>query len=109
MTQANLPTDAELKILFKQKGREALVWYAWRNAMRALPSLGVIPIKNTWSKKPIYRVFTVLRANVFAFAYGIPLLRVGVSASGAAASGAADAADAAAASAAAARRRSSSD
>ncbi len=76
MTQAKLPTKEELQTLLEQKGREALVWYAWRNAMRALPALGRLPITTIWSEKPIYRVFTVIRANVFAFAYGMPLLRL---------------------------------
>ncbi|NQZ12034.1 MAG: hypothetical protein HRT35_33190 [Algicola sp.] len=75
MTQAKLPTKEQLQTLFELKGREALVWYAWRNAMRALPALGQQPITTVWSEKPVYRVFSVLRANVFTFVCGLSLLR----------------------------------
>ncbi|MDQ5768081.1 COR domain-containing protein [Thiothrix subterranea] len=46
---AELPTEEELEKLYHEKGHDALVWYAWRNALRVLPlfQLGIAWRRNT--------------------------------------------------------------
>jgi len=50
---ATLPTKEELEQLYKDKGREAVVWYAWRNSLRALPILGRLPLKEVWEEDAV--------------------------------------------------------
>jgi GTPase SAR1 family protein len=61
---AELPTKEELKKLYDEKGWEALTWYAWRNALRALPVLGVRPLKNTWSQNVLQHSFQVCQVSL---------------------------------------------
>ena len=44
---AKLPTKKDLKKLCREKGFDALAWYAWRNALRTFPILGSIPSQKT--------------------------------------------------------------
>lgn len=37
------PTEKELASIYQDKGREVLVWYAWRCVLRILPLLGLSP------------------------------------------------------------------
>ena len=62
-----LPTKRELKQLIENRGREAVVWYAWRNAMRVLPVLGRKPNKQVWLKQPVKHVYAVIRVNILVF------------------------------------------
>ncbi|MBU0653524.1 MAG: hypothetical protein KJ914_00140 [Gammaproteobacteria bacterium] len=48
---AELPTKEDLEKLYRKKGHDALVWYAWRNALRALPLFGRLPIKEIISER----------------------------------------------------------
>ena len=43
---AELPTEEELEKLYHEKGRDALIWYVWRNTLRALSILGRHPLQN---------------------------------------------------------------
>lgn len=57
---AELPTKKELLQLYFEKGQNALIWYAWRNALRIVPALG----DNTLQKMPedlVRNLYTVCR------------------------------------------------
>lgn len=54
-----LPTQEELENLYHEKGQDALVWYAWRNALRALPSLRMLEGIDT-----IHSIYTVCRSSL---------------------------------------------
>lgn len=56
-----LPTRQALEQLYHDKGREALVWYAWRNALRALPVLGSAPPSSLWQQQTVQHTFAVCR------------------------------------------------
>lgn len=58
---AELPTKEELEQLYHEKGHGALVWYAWRNALRASPSLGALPLRKTWIERTVYYSYATLR------------------------------------------------
>jgi hypothetical protein len=58
---AELPTKKELEQLYHEKGKEALVWYAWRNALRASSLLGIEPLEKSWPDNTLQHVFAVLR------------------------------------------------
>ena len=64
LTRADLPTTEMLEKLGKDRGREAVVWYAWRNAMWAFSLLGRRPIEEMWSKHGVRYFYSVLRVNV---------------------------------------------
>ncbi|MCK5813333.1 MAG: hypothetical protein KAH03_03705, partial [Cocleimonas sp.] len=59
-----LPTKEELEQLYHKKGKEALVWYAWRNALRALPLLGGWSLKKIWKEDTVKHVFSVCRVSL---------------------------------------------
>ena len=59
-----LPSQKGLETLYEKRGREALVCYAWRNALRALPFLGVVPLGHIWKKDPIRHVFGFCRVLI---------------------------------------------
>ena len=50
---AEFPTKEKLEKLYHEKGRDVLVWYAWRNTLRVLPTLGYLPLQyqRTWSRE----------------------------------------------------------
>lgn len=59
---AELPTKEELEKLYHEKGHDALVWYAWRNALRVLPlfRLGI-----AWRGNTVVRyAYMVCRPNL---------------------------------------------
>lgn len=57
----NHPTSAELETLYQNKGHEAVVWYAWRNALRSLPALGNGQLQEVWKDQPVHYVYAVCR------------------------------------------------
>ena len=59
-----LPTKEELEQLYHKKGKEALIWYAWRSALRVLPLLGYLPLKDVWKKDTIKHVFSVCHVSL---------------------------------------------
>lgn len=61
---AELPTKEELEKLYQEKGHDALVWYAWRNALRILHLLGKISLQQVWQEKTVTNVFAVCWALV---------------------------------------------
>jgi len=61
---AELPTEKELKKLYDKKGSNALTWYAWRNALRALPVLSRLPLRDVWQDDVVRHTFAVCRANL---------------------------------------------
>ena len=58
---AELPTKEELEKLYYEKGRSALVWYAWRNALRALPILGCLPLTKIWPQNTVRHIYKTIR------------------------------------------------
>ncbi|MFT4927586.1 MAG: hypothetical protein ACI8WB_003699, partial [Phenylobacterium sp.] len=68
LIMANRPTDEQLRRLHYKKGKEALICYSWRNALRALSFIGETPIEQIWPDKTVYRVFSVCRALVNSYA-----------------------------------------
>lgn len=61
---ANLPSKEELVTLYNEKGLDALVWYAWRNALRALPLLGASPLHKVWEARTFQSVYAVCRVSM---------------------------------------------
>lgn len=59
---AELPTKEALKQLYHEKGKEALVWYAWRNALRISNLLGAEPLTQSW---PNHTLKAELRKKTF--------------------------------------------
>lgn len=56
-----LPSKNELEILLKGKGKEAIVWYAWRNALRAIPLITLKPFDVIWQTDSIRNIYNVCR------------------------------------------------
>jgi len=48
---SKLPTKEQLEELYREKGRQALVWYAWRNSLRVLPVLGKYKLEKIWTQQ----------------------------------------------------------
>ncbi len=71
---AELPTKEDLEKLYREKGHDALVWYAWRNALRALPVLGKLSIERTWSDHAVENVFAISRVLLVLAQFGMPLV-----------------------------------
>jgi GTPase SAR1 family protein len=61
---AELPTKEELEKLYHEKGHDALIWYAWRNALRALPALGCLSLQEIWKKGTVSYVYSVCRVSL---------------------------------------------
>lgn len=57
----NRPASAELEALYQSKGHDAVVWYAWRNALRSLPALGGGKLQEVWKDQPIQHAYAVCR------------------------------------------------
>ncbi len=58
---SKLPTERELKTLYKKKGKEALIWYAWRNSLRAVLLLERLSLQYTWGQNTIKHAYSVCR------------------------------------------------
>ena len=61
---AELPSKDELAQLYHQKGHDALVWYAWRNALRVLPVLGRGSAERIWKKNTVTHVVAICRVSL---------------------------------------------
>ena len=57
---AELPTKDELEQLYHEKGRDALIWYAWRCALRMLPTLGQLPTSDVWKKDSVSHIYIIV-------------------------------------------------
>lgn len=66
---AELPTKEDLEKLYHEKGRDALVWYAWRNALRALPALGALPFESIWADKLVHNLYSVCQVPLLLSKY----------------------------------------
>lgn len=64
-----LPTREDLEQLYHEKGKDALVWYAWRNSLRAISLLGIKPLKYIWPENTIKYAFSVLRIPILLTNY----------------------------------------
>lgn len=58
---AELPTKEDLEKLYQKKGRDSLVWYAWRNALRTIPILGASPIEKIGMEDAVRHIYAVCR------------------------------------------------
>lgn len=61
---ANLPSKKDLERLYKERGHDALVWYAWRNALRALPFLGRVPLQAIWRENTVSFSYATIRVSL---------------------------------------------
>lgn len=62
----DLPTSDDLTRLYKEKGEDALVWYAWRNLLRALPMLGVLSRKEiAYEKLSVSHYYQIIRLAIY--------------------------------------------
>lgn len=61
---ADLPTEADLEQLYQERGHDALVWYAWRNALRVLSLLGRRPLSKIWKTYPVRHSYAVIRISL---------------------------------------------
>ncbi|WP_246499650.1 COR domain-containing protein [Thiothrix unzii] len=59
---ADFPSKADIEKLYHEKGHDALVWYAWRNALRTVPFLGGMPIEKVWGTQAVRHVYAVCRS-----------------------------------------------
>lgn len=64
LTQDDLPTESQLEALFRKYGKDALLCYAWRNALRALPLLALKPLSAIWPGNVVKHCFAVQRVNI---------------------------------------------
>ena len=58
------PSKKDLEKLYQAKGKEALVWYAWRNSMRDLPLLWRVKLRDSWKNDTIKHVFSACRVLI---------------------------------------------
>lgn len=58
---AELPTVRDIERLYFEKKYDALVWYAWRNALRALPILGKHSLIQIWQQDTVQYAFVLSR------------------------------------------------
>lgn len=61
---ANLPSKENLEWLDYERGHDALVWYAWRNALRALPFLGRAPLQAIWRENTVSFSYVTIRVSL---------------------------------------------
>lgn len=61
---AELPSKEDLERLYQEKGRDALVWYVWRNVLRTLPVFGHLPINDIWKENTVRHLVAVARASL---------------------------------------------
>ncbi len=64
MAKHTLPTKEELETLYHEKGHDALVWYAWRNALRVLPLIGKVSFLEIWPEDTVHHIYSICRACV---------------------------------------------
>ena len=67
---AELPTKEDLENLYHEKGHDALVWYAWRSAIRALPVLGRLPAERTWGENTVRDIMVIFRIPLVLTQWG---------------------------------------
>lgn len=101
---SKLPTEDELRTLYDKKGKKALVWYAWRNALRVLPILGYLPLERIWKTETTKHIYNICRTYIILANISVSAKKMNtvIAAAYAAAYDAYDAADAARAAARAA-------
>lgn len=60
-----LPTEDDLEQLYLEKGKKAVIWFAWRCALRALSTLGVKPLESIWYEDTVKYGCSVVRVSLF--------------------------------------------
>lgn len=71
-----LPSQEYLEQLGREKGNEVLVWYAWRNATRAISVLGSKPLDSVWSESTVKHSYSVIRIVLYLAKLGSQNLQV---------------------------------
>ncbi|QTR54372.1 Rab family GTPase [Thiothrix unzii] len=66
---AQLPTAKDLDKLYHEKGHETLVWYAWRNALRVLPALGILPFELIWPHNTVHNLYSICQIPLLLSQY----------------------------------------
>lgn len=61
MSDLDLPTYDELRSLYETKGKEALIWYAWRNSLRAFSVLSFVSLEAIWEHDTFYYFFKIAK------------------------------------------------
>lgn len=60
---AGFPNRQSLLQLYQDRGHDALVWYAWRNTMRALADFASqLLLQQAWPKNIVQNTYILLRA-----------------------------------------------
>lgn len=59
MAKRRLPTKKGIEKLYYNKGRDALVWYVWRDALRTLSVVSDPPLDEIWGKDTIFYLYTM--------------------------------------------------
>lgn len=59
MARRRLPTKKGIEKLYHKKGRDALVWYAWRDALRTLSTVFDPPLDEMWGEDTILYLYTM--------------------------------------------------
>jgi len=62
LTRDDLPSKAQLEALWELRGEEALICYAWRNALRVLLFMVLRPLGAVWIKDTSRHCFATVRA-----------------------------------------------
>ena len=65
--ELQLPSVKNLEKLCSEKGHDALVWYAWRNALHTLPALGNLSLRKVWPRNTTNYLYYICRIH-FIFA-----------------------------------------
>lgn len=65
-----LPTQEDLEKLYREKGHDALVWYAWRNALRVVPELGNVSAEHVSGKSAVQCVVAICLAPLALAQWG---------------------------------------
>ncbi len=62
---AKAPSAEKLKTLYYQKGKDALVWYAWRSTLRYLTYVGMNkPLTQDWKTNTVQHVYAMCRPSL---------------------------------------------
>ena len=64
LTKDDLPSIHQLETLLAERGREALISYAWRNALRVLPVIAIEPFQETWLEHKVEHSYSIVRVAI---------------------------------------------
>lgn len=60
-----LPSQEYLEQMEREKGKEALIWYMWRNVTRGISVLGSEPLESIWSSSTVEHSYSVIRTVLY--------------------------------------------